>query len=67
MNLRLLLPLIIGGLPSSAPVFAEESTTKALPGTQPLTLEGDLAAEMVSGIRQFLLDKTSEAKQRRVQ
>ncbi|MCB9768885.1 MAG: hypothetical protein H6752_11885 [Candidatus Omnitrophica bacterium] len=67
MNLRLLLPLIIGGLLSSAPVFAEESTTKALPGTQPLTLEGDLAAEMVSGIRQFLLDKTSEVKQRRVQ
>ncbi|MBI3850280.1 MAG: dienelactone hydrolase family protein [Verrucomicrobia bacterium] len=34
-------------------LFAEETTT--LPGTQPLTMEGDLSAQMVAGIDKFLM------------
>lgn len=37
-----------------------------LPGTQPLTWEGDLAARMVDGIRQDLLQRTEAARQRRL-
>src|SRR5271156_4647192 len=33
----------------------------ALPGTAPLTANGDFAAEMVEGIQRFLLDKTGQA------
>lgn len=36
-----------------------------LPGTAPLTMQGDLAAQMVDGIRQFLLRRTMEAAQER--
>ena len=34
---------------------------EALPGTQPLTLEGDLSAQMVAGIDQFLTRETAES------
>ncbi|HEY2587579.1 MAG TPA: dienelactone hydrolase family protein [Tepidisphaeraceae bacterium] len=36
-----------------------------LPGTQPLTAQGDLAAQMVAGIDRFLIQKTQEAAQHR--
>src|SRR5262249_45089507 len=36
-----------------------------LPGTVPLTLQGDLAAQMVDGIHQFLLRRIQEAAQER--
>ena len=36
-----------------------------LPGTAPLTMEGDLATQMVDGIRQFLLKRTAEAPKER--
>lgn len=45
----------------------EQSTSTAategatLAGTAPLTVEGDLAAQMVEGIRHFLLHKTGQA------
>ena len=36
-----------------------------LPGTQELTREGDLAAQMVQGIHQFLLKQTAESVEKR--
>ena len=47
------------GLPS----MADEPAT--LPGTKPLTVEGDLAAKMVDGIDRFLLKKTDESAVKR--
>lgn len=38
-----------------------------LPGTSPLTVEGDLAKQMVDGIREFLLRRTAEARAERGQ
>ena len=32
-----------------------------LPGTKPLTLQGDLAAQLVEGVDRFLLKKTEES------
>src|SRR5215213_3335928 len=36
-----------------------------LPGTQPLTAQGDLASQMVEGIDRFLLRETNESPARR--
>ena len=36
-----------------------------LPGTQPFTREGDLAAQMVQGIHQFLLGQTAQSVEKR--
>ncbi|MBM3477180.1 MAG: hypothetical protein FJX75_28260 [Armatimonadetes bacterium] len=46
-------------------VPAPEAPMQTLPGTEPLTLEGDLAARMVAGIKGFLLDQTRAAPERR--
>jgi dienelactone hydrolase len=48
------------------PVRAAEEAT-ALPGTQPLTLTGDLSAQMVAGIDQFLVRETEKAAAERSQ
>ena len=32
-----------------------------LPGTKPLTMEGDLAAQMVAGLREFMLGRTADS------
>src|SRR5690348_6402212 len=40
-------------------------SVQVLPGTAPLTLQGDLAAKMVDGIHQFLLHQIQEAAQER--
>jgi dienelactone hydrolase len=40
---------------------ATSPTEATLPGTTPLTTEGDIARQMVEGIHKFLLQKTSEA------
>ena len=37
-----------------------------LPGTAPLTWEGDLAARMVDGIRRYLLHRTDATRARRL-
>lgn len=37
-----------------------------LPGTTPLTIEGDLAARMVDGINQYLIRETGKAVERRL-
>lgn len=38
---------------------------EVLPGTQPLTMEGDLASVMIDGIDRFLLDKIEQARRDR--
>ncbi|MCA9205261.1 MAG: hypothetical protein KDA59_19545, partial [Planctomycetales bacterium] len=44
----------------SAPLAAQ-----TLPGTEPLTWEGDLAARMVAGVDQFLLNKIEQSAAKR--
>ena len=39
------------------PLAAGAQTTEVLPGTEPLTWEGDLSARMVTGIDRFLTDE----------
>ena len=51
------------GLSSPCAVWAQTS----LPGTQPLTVEGDFAAKMVDGIHVFLDRKTQEVQKERDQ
>ncbi len=50
-------------LPFAAALAQEPSAMarKSLPGTQPLHLQGDLAARMVAGLKSFLLKKTEES------
>ncbi|HET6217104.1 MAG TPA: dienelactone hydrolase family protein [Acidobacteriaceae bacterium] len=47
------------GNPNSGPSAEEAQST--LPGTIPLTAQGDLAAQMVDGIHRFLARKTGQA------
>jgi len=44
---------------------SQAASEPVLPGTTALTTQGDLAAQMVDGIRQFLLRRTEEAAQER--
>src|SRR5208282_2984431 len=50
-----------GGAGSHSPTISET----VVPGTAPLTIQGDLAAQMVEGIHQFLLRQTQNAAQER--
>jgi dienelactone hydrolase len=52
------------GLLLAAPIRAEEPPA-TLPGTRPLTMEGDLAQRLVEGVDRFLLRKIEEAPARR--
>ncbi|MDX1948785.1 MAG: hypothetical protein SFU86_25580 [Pirellulaceae bacterium] len=51
---RILLGLLCLGV-SIGPAIAEEKPAEPLAGTKPLTMQGDLAAQMVAGIDKFLL------------
>ncbi|MBI3877330.1 MAG: hypothetical protein HY300_15465 [Verrucomicrobia bacterium] len=44
-----------------APSLAHAQQPDTLPGTQPLTLQGDLSAQMVAGIDAFLLKETEKS------
>lgn len=44
---------------------SENLTTKILPGTEPLEMEGDIASELVAGADRFLLKKIEAAHQTR--
>jgi len=44
---------------------SQTTSEPVLPGTTALTMQGDLAAQMVDGIHQFLLRRTQEAAQER--
>jgi dienelactone hydrolase len=50
-------PLRQGKLPDQTP----NQNLSTLPGTEPLTVEGDLAQQMVDGIQRLLLRRTAEA------
>jgi dienelactone hydrolase len=54
---------------SVLPVLAADSETpktiQTLPGTKPLTLEGDIASHLVDGVDKFLLRKLSESVAKR--
>jgi dienelactone hydrolase len=50
---------------SAAAVSAEAGAGESLPGTQSLTMEGDLAEQMVSGIDHFLTRETGASVARR--
>ena len=71
MTLSLTRPLRSGLLTSvvlsiTAPSgIAQGGDDVTLPGTDPLTMEGDLAARMVAGIKEFLLAETSASVERR--
>jgi dienelactone hydrolase len=53
-------PTYLATLILAALVFAPPAPAQtALPGTQPLTLEGDIAAKMVDGINQYLERETA--------
>jgi dienelactone hydrolase len=57
--------LVPGNGQSTAENADSPPPPEQLPGTQPLTLEGDLAAQMVEGIRQFLIKETTASVGRR--
>ena len=51
--------------PPPWPVLTASDTTAPLKGTAPLTMDGDLASDMVSGIDAFLLKQIDESTARR--
>jgi len=55
--------LPVGG--ESASTTEGAGADRLLPGTAPLTLQGDLAAQMVEGIHRFLLRQTEDAARER--
>ncbi|MCS6976599.1 MAG: dienelactone hydrolase family protein [Gemmatales bacterium] len=55
---------IISWLHLSAPLMAQEPDV--LPGTQRLTLEGDIASHLVSGVDRFLLREVETSAERRL-
>ena len=55
--------LILIGLLTNPAMSADD----ALPGTQPLTMSGDLASQMVDGIDQFLLRKIATSPDQRAE
>src|SRR5262249_41705949 len=48
-------------------LFATAAAAEPLPGTQPLTAEGDLAAQMVAGIDKYLMRELAAAPEKRQQ
>ena len=60
------LPLTIA-LILSFPIFTFTENVSQLPNTKPLTMEGDLAAQMVAGIDRYLIRETGAVAQRRSQ
>lgn len=49
----------------AADTVSAQTAEAVLAGTAPLTLEGDLATQMVDGIHRFLLNRTAEAAKER--
>ncbi len=59
------LAVLIALTASIATAADSTASAKTLPDTQPLTLEGDLASQMVDGIDRFLLRQIDLAEPRR--
>lgn len=66
MRNRLLIALCLLCLPAFVPGLAQEKVSgPPLAGTEPLTMEGDIAAQMVAGIDKFLLREIELSVERR--
>src|SRR5262245_14001477 len=68
MKLRLrFLPLLIALINALVPATAAEKKAELqpLPGTQPLTMEGDIASQLVAGVDKFLLGEIDKSVERR--
>jgi len=66
----LLLCVLLSGLALSASaqtLTGVRDVTGVLPGTVPLTMQGDLAAQMVAGIDRYLMRETAASIERRAQ
>src|SRR5688572_23847205 len=60
----LLLIAVLGLMQASvlaAPPVSDDNA--ALPGTQPLKMEGDIASQLVEGVDRFLIRKLSETRE----
>lgn len=57
------LAAVLSIIPQSSTAQGGDNVT--LPGTEALTMEGDIAAQMVAGIKQFLLRETDASVERR--
>ena len=53
--------LFVGLLGSASWARADDAAGKPLPGTEPLTMTGDIADELVAGVDRFLLRKIDES------
>ncbi len=60
-----LLPPLLFSLTLSGLLLCDRLVAQSLPGTDPLTAQGDLAAQMVQGIDRFLTTETAAAVARR--
>jgi dienelactone hydrolase len=70
MNLRITSPFCLGCIAwaifsASSLQLLKAGDTKSLPGTQPLTLEGDLASQLVDGVDRFLLRQIEASEKTR--
>ena len=52
---------------SGVGLYAAEPSQAVLPGTEPLTLEGDIASQLVDGVDRFLLGEIEKSVQRRAE
>src|SRR6187401_650490 len=50
---------------SASIALADDKKIETLPGTQPLTMEGDIAEHLVEGVDKFLLRKIDESVAKR--
>src|SRR3954447_25473090 len=57
--------VLVSCLSCAAVAFAQPVSGPPLEGTQPLTIEGDIAAQMVAGIDKFLLREIDLSVERR--
>ncbi|MGC8641876.1 MAG: dienelactone hydrolase family protein [Isosphaeraceae bacterium] len=57
--------LLVGLMGAGAAARADDPAGSPLPGTQPLTMQGDIASELVAGVDRFLLRKIDESVDKR--
>jgi len=65
LGLRVSQAAEVGGKSATQPVVSSTPPDQVLPGTSPLTQDGDLAKQMQDGMRRFLLHKIQDAPQQR--
>ncbi len=65
LGLRVSQAAEVAGKSATQPVVSSTPPDQVLPGTSPLTQDGDLAKQMQDGMRRFLLHKIQDAPQQR--